>query len=183
MKSEIPITTMVRLRVVSASGHVIFFISERVSCQVVFNRWIRSANPLGSFCSDGLGLAGFERPAALDGAAVSTAVPPALLLFWALITTNLPQFDAPDNLEPPEHQSLAMDATRQGLSPLSGSQPCQPGYVWQGRQESNPQPPVLETDALPIELRPYVPPCIVHDPARATVSDRPGPGPDTLLTR
>ena len=25
---------------------------------------------------------------------------------------------------------------------------------WQGRQDSNPQPPVLETDALPIELLP-----------------------------
>jgi hypothetical protein len=28
--------------------------------------------------------------------------------------------------------------------------------AWQGRQESNPQPAVLETAALPIELRPYV---------------------------
>ena len=28
--------------------------------------------------------------------------------------------------------------------------------IWQGRQESNPQPTVLETVALPIELRPYV---------------------------
>jgi hypothetical protein len=26
--------------------------------------------------------------------------------------------------------------------------------LWQGRQESNPQPSVLETDALPIELLP-----------------------------
>ncbi len=27
---------------------------------------------------------------------------------------------------------------------------------WQGRRASNPQPSVLETDTLPIELRPYV---------------------------
>ena len=26
---------------------------------------------------------------------------------------------------------------------------------WQGQRESNPQPSVLETDALPIELYPY----------------------------
>ncbi len=27
---------------------------------------------------------------------------------------------------------------------------------WQGQRESNPQPSVLETDALPIELYPYI---------------------------
>src|SRR3569833_1958819 len=27
---------------------------------------------------------------------------------------------------------------------------------WQGQRESNPQPSVLETDALPVELYPYV---------------------------
>jgi hypothetical protein len=27
---------------------------------------------------------------------------------------------------------------------------------WQGRRDSNPQPLVLETSALPIELHPYV---------------------------
>ena len=27
-------------------------------------------------------------------------------------------------------------------------------FVWQGRQDSNPQPPVLETGALPVELLP-----------------------------
>jgi hypothetical protein len=30
---------------------------------------------------------------------------------------------------------------------------------WQARRESNPQPPVLETGALPIELLAYVPRC------------------------
>jgi hypothetical protein len=34
----------------------------------------------------------------------------------------------------------------------------QPGvaFVWQARRESNPQPPVLETGALPIELLAFV---------------------------
>ncbi len=29
------------------------------------------------------------------------------------------------------------------------------GFLWQGRRGSNSQHPVLETGALPIELRPY----------------------------
>ncbi len=33
--------------------------------------------------------------------------------------------------------------------------PAKPREAWQGRQESNLQPPVLETGALPIELHPY----------------------------
>ena len=28
-------------------------------------------------------------------------------------------------------------------------------FLWQGRQDSNPQPMVLETTTLPIELLPY----------------------------
>ena len=32
---------------------------------------------------------------------------------------------------------------------------CLSGVKWQGRQDLNLQPPVLETGALPIELRPY----------------------------
>src|SRR4030095_3046415 len=28
---------------------------------------------------------------------------------------------------------------------------------WQGRRDSNPQPSVLETDALPLELLPFIP--------------------------
>jgi hypothetical protein len=31
-----------------------------------------------------------------------------------------------------------------------------PWYFWQGRQESNPRPTVLETVALPVELLPFV---------------------------
>jgi hypothetical protein len=30
-------------------------------------------------------------------------------------------------------------------------------FLWQVRRDSNPQPPVLETGALPIELLTYVP--------------------------
>src|SRR5690606_39443928 len=44
-----------------------------------------------------------------------------------------------------EHEEKAAAA-------LSRSRPLSP---WQGRQDSNPQPPVLETGALPIELLPY----------------------------
>ena len=32
---------------------------------------------------------------------------------------------------------------------------CRHTRCWQGQRESNPQPSVLETDALPIELCPY----------------------------
>ncbi len=35
-----------------------------------------------------------------------------------------------------------------------GCPPPGPEAVWQGRRDSNSQPPVLETGALPIELHP-----------------------------
>ena len=46
----------------------------------------------------------------------------------------------------PAHQRGGLDKTPPQLVRFA---------IWQGRQESNPQPTVLETVALPIELRPY----------------------------
>ncbi|SUZ54399.1 uncharacterized protein METZ01_LOCUS7253 [marine metagenome] len=41
-------------------------------------------------------------------------------------------------------------------SPTTGIEwPRRAGRIWQARRESNPQPPVLETGALPIELLAY----------------------------
>src|SRR5438105_1883530 len=44
------------------------------------------------------------------------------------------------------------------------------GFVEQGRRDSNPQPPVLETGALPIELLPSVPPACGGQPPRLSDS-------------
>ena len=41
-------------------------------------------------------------------------------------------------------------------TPTTGiERPSRAGRIWQARRESNPQPPVLETGALPIELLAY----------------------------
>src|SRR5512137_326182 len=45
---------------------------------------------------------------------------------------------------------LLCDATFASRAPPSGP------VDWQGQRESNPQPSVLETDALPVELYPYL---------------------------
>ena len=42
----------------------------------------------------------------------------------------------------------------EGSSPTGRNSRADPSRSWQGRQESNLQPPVLETGALPIELLP-----------------------------
>src|SRR5204863_498557 len=65
---------------------------------------------------------------------------------------------------------------------FSKSAPCTSAPVWQARRESNPQPAVLETAALPIELLAYIYPqkCILHfrsryaryTPALAPETDR-----------
>ena len=44
----------------------------------------------------------------------------------------------------------------QALELYSNMPSTSPKIKWQGRQDSNPQPPVLETDALPIELLPLI---------------------------
>ena len=50
--------------------------------------------------------------------------------------------------------SQAFNACQVGRA--TGAAPLESDWTtWQGRQESNPQPTVLETVALPIELRPY----------------------------
>ena len=55
------------------------------------------------------------------------------------------------------------DATKQGYASFKASTLSLKVAFWQGRQESNPQPAVLETAALPIELRPYLTRDSVHE--------------------
>src|SRR6267143_2669779 len=51
----------------------------------------------------------------------------------------------------------------------AGPQSRTPSVPWQAKRESNPQPSVLETDALPVELLACVPPSLnnLRDDARA----------------
>ena len=53
--------------------------------------------------------------------------------------------------------SYASTACRPAALVLSKSRPAVSGSLEQVRRESNPQPPVLETGALPIELLTYDP--------------------------
>jgi hypothetical protein len=118
-----------------------------------------------------LGLAGRVRFSALFDDAAATASPRALDRRWALMVSVLP-LSAPSLAQSAKRGKCGRrvksirDATKQG-HPLSRRQPCHFKVAFkQGRQESNPQPAVLETAALPIELRPYLPPYSVHENLR-----------------
>src|SRR5699024_5796631 len=75
-----------------------------------------------------------------------------------IIRENTLRSPSPFGLRPlertaPEASSDALADILTGENPLglgNTPSPGSPGHGWQGRRDSNPQPPVLETGALPI---------------------------------
>ena len=67
---------------------------------------------------------------------------------------TLPRHALIDSFE--SHQGNIFSSVRKhSYREVFWSTPRYDAIEWQGRRESNSQPPVLETGALPIELRPY----------------------------
>ena len=145
--AEMPITTSVKFFVVSLSGHVTFFNSATVSNHCFLIRIdrepyaLRSVSACRSRSTVGFG----GRAASADSASLRYVV-------WRSTGVGC---SSPLALSGPIPGSAltehVLGACRRGHAPF---RPLRRSTTWQGRQDSNLQPAVLETAALPIELQP-----------------------------